>query len=134
MSTTVTIHEDGMRCRTIWEPSGQQCCTDVASAIGGRGEYPTPAAMMAASVASCMLSMVAHTGVNKGFSTTGVRIESGYETNDKGGICALVFRVTVPMATTPQVRRMIEAAVAHCPVGAIIDPAVEKKISWSWGE
>ena len=134
MNTSVTIHDGGMRCRTVWEPSGQECCTDVGAAIGGKGEYPSPAAMMAAAVASCMLSMIAWTGKNKGFETRGIHISAGYESDDKGGIAALRFDITVPVATEPVHRRMMEHAAAHCPVGAIIAPSVEKKINWIWAE
>lgn len=134
MSSTVTTHEGGMRCRSVWEASGQVCCTDVAAEYGGKGEFPSPAAMMTAAVASCMLSMVALTGKNKGFDTGGISISSGYETNEKGAISALTFDVTVPQKITPMVRRMMEKAAEHCPVGAIISSAVEKKIRWNWAE
>ena len=134
MSTSVTIHDGDMRCRTVWEPSGQECITDVGSAAGGKGEYPSPAAMMAAAVASCMLSMIAWTGNHKGFETRGVHIAAGYETDDKGAITALTFDVSVPVPTSPASRRMMEKAAEHCPVGAIIAPSVEKKITWNWSE
>ena len=133
MNTATTRHEGGMRCRTLWNPSGQECRTDVASAIGGKGEYPTPGAMMAASVASCMLSMIAWTGSNKGFETKGISIESGYESNEKGQIVALCFRITVPFTVTPAAGKMMQSAAAHCPVGTLISPEVEKKIDWNWG-
>ena len=134
MSTSVTIHDGDMRCRTVWEPSGQECITDVGAAAGGKGEYPSPAAMMAASVAYCMLSMIAWTGKHKGFETRGVHIAADYETDDKGAIKALTFVVSVPVPTTPASRRMMEKAAENCPVGAIIAPAVEKKITWNWSE
>ena len=132
MSTTVTIHEEGMRCCTVWEPSGQKCCTDVAACTGGKGEFPTPAAMLTASVASCMLSMIAWTGKSKNFDTKGISIESGYESNEQGKIVALNFQVTVPFLVTPAVGKMMQAAAALCPVGALISPGVEKKITWNW--
>ncbi|MBQ3144964.1 MAG: OsmC family protein [Akkermansia sp.] len=134
MSTSVTIHDGDMRCRTVWEPSGQECITDVGSAAGGKGEYPSPAAMMAAAVSSCMLSMIAWTGNHKGFETRGVHIAAGYETDDKGAITALTFDVSVPVPTSPANRRMMEKAAENCPVGAIIAPSVEKKITWNWSE
>lgn len=100
--------------------------------MGGKGEYPSPAAMMAASVASCMLSMIALTGQNKGVETKGISIASDYESNEKGQITALVFDITVPHEVTSVARRMMEAAAKNCPVGAIIDSSVEKRINWNW--
>ncbi len=100
--------------------------------MGGMGEFPSPAALMTAAVASCMLSMIALTGQNKGENTTGIRIASDYETDEKGRISALLFDITVPSVVSPTVRRMMESAVKICPVGAIIDSSVEKRITWNW--
>ena len=81
-----------------------------------------------------MLSMIAWTGKNKNFETKGILIESGYESNERGQIEALTFLITVPVSVSPAVRKMMEGAVVHCPVGAIISSEVEKKISWDWAE
>ncbi len=79
-----------------------------------------------------MLSMIAWTGQNKGFETKGISIASDYENNEKGQIAALVFDITVPYEVNSAARRMMEAAAKNCPVGAVIDSSVEKRINWNW--
>ena len=129
--TAKTVHEGGMRCRNEFTQGGAVFTTDVAAALGGRGEQPSPAALLAATVASCMGSMMAFLGARRGINTEGISIESGYE-EGKNGLRALVFHITVPHAVAEAERSVLEAAVKGCPVGAAIAPTVEKKISWTW--
>ena len=131
--TAKTVHEGGMRCRNEFTQGGAVFTTDVAAALGGRGEQPSPAALLAATVASCMGSMMAFLGARRGINTEGISIESGYE-EGKNGLSALVFHITVPHAVAEAERSVLEAAVKGCPVGAAIAPTVEKKISWTWAE
>ena len=129
--TAKTVHEGGMRCLNEFTQGGAVFTTDVAAALGGRGEQPSPAALLAATVASCMGSMMAFLGARRGINTEGISIESGYE-EGKNGLSALVFHITVPHAVAEAERSVLEAAVKGCPVGAAIAPTVEKKISWTW--
>ncbi len=128
-----TTHVGSVRCQSRFTSSGAAFATDVDASLGGLGIYPSPAQMLACSVASCMLSMIAYTGAQKEFETEGISIRAGYESTPKG-ITALVFAVDVPMATSPTVRRFMEAAVKSCPVGNAIAPGVEKRITWNWAE
>ena len=97
------------------------------------GEQPSPGEALAAVVASCMLSMIAHTGARKGFATEGIRIAAACGEGTQG-IGSLEFEITAPAKTTPQARRLMEAAVAHCPVGNSLHPDIPKKVTWRWVE
>ncbi|MBR1979288.1 MAG: OsmC family protein [Akkermansia sp.] len=131
--TSTTEHRGNMRCATQF-PQGQATfITDVGSALGGLGEQPTPAQMLAAAVASCMASMMAFMGARRELKTEGITIAAGYE-EGKSGITALNFCITVPHPTTPAERAVLEAAVKNCPVGAVIVPTVAKNITWNWAE
>lgn len=123
-----------MRCHTVFHsPLREEFLTDVVASEGGHGEYPCPGDALAAVVASCMLSMIAHTGKRKGFETEGICIEATCGEGSQG-IGSLVFEVTVPMKTTPLERRLIEAAVANCPVGNSLHPDIPKKMIWNWAD
>lgn len=131
--TSTTVHEGSMRCSTSFTQSSTKMITDVGAALGGLGEQPSPAQMLAASVASCMASMMAYLGARRNIRTEGISIESGYE-EGKTGLTALNFHITVPVAVNPGEKAVLEAAVKGCPVGAAIAPTVEKRISWTWAE
>lgn len=123
-----------MRCRTEFHsPSHASLCTDVSASEGGLGEEPSPGDALAAVVASCMLSMIAHTGAKKGFETTGICIKAACG-EGKQGIGSLDFDITVPVKTSPLERRLMEAAVANCPVGNSLHPDIPKRITWHWAE
>lgn len=123
-----------MRCHTeFFGPARAEMSTDVDAALGGRGEMPTPGEVLAATVASCMLSMVAYTGERKGFATAGICIEAACG-EGKQGIGSLELNITVPMRTTEQERRFIEGAVANCPVGNSLHPDIAKHITWHFAE
>ena len=129
--TSTTVTEGTMSCRTSFPQGNAEFTTDVSAALGGRGEQPSPAQLLAAAVASCMASMMAYLGSRRGINTTGISIAAGYE-EGKSGLTALNFHITVPQATGPAERALLETAVRNCPVGAAIAPTVEKKISWTW--
>lgn len=131
--TSQTTHGGDMRCHTQYTPSNDSFTTDVAAALGGLGVHPSPADMLASCVASCMLSMIAYTGKNKGFDTKGISIKASCAEGARG-IGSLVFDIHVPVPTTPMARKMMEKAVDSCPVGNSLHPDIEKKIEWHWAE
>ncbi len=131
--TSTTTHVGSLRCQSRFTLSGTSFATDVDSSLGGQGIYPSPGEMLACCVASCMLSMIAYTGTQKEFETEGITIMAACEASGKG-ITALVFDITVPMSTSPMVRRFMESAVKNCPVGGAISPQVEKRFIWHWAE
>ena len=132
--SSATTIEDKMRCHTeFFCPTRAEFSTDVDAALGGLGRQPSPGELLAATVASCMLSMVAYTGSRKGFETGGISIQAACGEGAQG-IGSLYFDITVPMSTTPEQRRFIEAAVANCPVGNSLHPDIPKHISWHWAE
>ena len=123
----------GMRCHSIFSPSGDTFATDVPAAIGGRGEHPSPGDMLAACVASCMLSMLAFTATRKGVDTEGACIKARC-TEGPRGIGTLEMDITMPHNLPHDTRKVLAAAVRSCPVGNAIHPEVEKKITWHWPE
>ena len=129
-SSTTTLG-DSARCRTVFTASGSSFTTDLDSSQGGLGENPVPAAMLAAAAASCMLSMIAFKGKQKGFETKGICISAGVE-HDANGISALLFAIHVPMPQTEETKRLLESCVKACPVGKAISENVEKRFTWHW--
>ena len=131
--TSSTLHSGELRCYTSFSPSAATFATDVPKALGGRGEYPTPADMLAATVASCMLSMVAFTAARRHVPADGICIKAAcIEGSD--GISSMEFDISVPHAVTHSDRKVMEAAARSCPVGHAIHPDIEKKITWHWSD
>ncbi|MDO5471985.1 MAG: OsmC family protein [Akkermansia sp.] len=131
--TSSSMLTGGMRCYTNFTPSGETFATDVHAALGGKGEYPCPADMLAACLASCMLSMIAFTGSRKDFATDGICIKSSCsETPD--GISDFNLDIIVPIVLTHAQRSILEHVVLTCPVGKALNPAIRKNITWHWSD
>ena len=127
--TSTTMLTGKLRCHTSFKGSDATFITDIPSLLGGRGEYPTPAAMLAATLSSCMMSMLAYTGARKGFETDGISVKACCH-EDAQGIRSFELRISVPMNPPRQVRALMEAAVRSCPVANALHPGIGKNVTW----
>lgn len=118
-----------MRCQTQFHNSSDRFTTDVPTVFGGVGEHVSPGEMLAATVASCMLSMMGLTGRKHGFSTDGITAAASCE--EKGGaISAINFDITLPPTLTVEQKEALRQAAAHCPVGSALATHVKKNMTW----
>ena len=131
--TSTTMLTGNMRTHTIFTGSTTSFITDVPQAIGGRGEYPPPASLLAATLSCCMLSMLAFVATKHGINTDGISVLANV-LEDANGIQGFNLRITVPMQTTPEARAVMERAVRSCPVAKALSPSLEKHIVWSFAE
>ena len=132
--TSETRLEEGMRCcTTMRRQDACAFCTDVPAALGGKGEKATPGEMLAATVASCMLSMLAFTGNRRSLDTRGMSICARCDEGPQG-IGSLHFLITVPRSMNDEQKRLLEHAALHCPVGQAIRDDIPRKIIWHWAE
>lgn len=127
--TSTTMLTGKLRCHTSFKGSDASFITDIPTLLGGRGEYPTPAAMLAATLSSCMMSMLAYTGARKGFETDGISVKARCH-EDAQGIRSFELRISVPMNPPRQVRALMEAAVRSCPVANALHPGIGKNVTW----
>lgn len=132
--TSISMLTGRMRCHSSFNGVATSfVVTDVPARLGGRGEHPTPAALLAAALASCMLSMLAYTGTQKGFDTSGISARACCH-EDSHGISAFELLFSVPMNTSPRVRFFMESAVRSCPVARAMHPDIPKNITWVYAD
>lgn len=132
-SSSYTVILDDMRTHNILAQGTTTWNTDVPKALGGLGVYPSPAAILSASLASCMLSMIAFTGKRKGFETNGISITAAYQ-EDNRGIQAIHIHITVPIPSSAEIRALLETCVRTCPVSRALHPDIRKIISWTYAD
>lgn len=118
-----------MRCTTAFAPCGCTFTTDVPKTFGGEGVNACPADMLAAAVASCMLSMVGLTGKKMGFDTDGITAAAACDESN-GRISGITVTFTVPRVMTEAEKEAMHKAVTHCPVGSALAEHVHKEIRW----
>ncbi len=131
--TSSTLHSGALRCYTSFCASGETFATDVPSALGGRGEYPTPAAMLGACLASCTLSMIAYTAARHDIPAEGIIVRAACSER-AGSIQGFELDISVPRPIPEDERKKLEAAARSCPVGRALHPEIEKRITWHWAD
>ena len=127
-TSTTTLHPN-MRCTTVFDPCGCTFTTDVPKTYGGEGAYACPADMLAAAVASCMLSMVGLTGKKMGFDTYSITAAAACDESN-GRISGITVTFTVPRILSDAEKEALHKAVTHCPVGSALAEHVHKEIKW----
>lgn len=128
-NTSTTTLDAKMRCRTEFHPCGCTIHTDVPKVYGGEGHYAAPGDLLAATVASCMLSMMALTGRKHGMSTDGMTASACCE-EANGRIQALHLEFCVPGTLTAEQKTLLQQCTENCPVGNALSDKVQKHITW----
>ncbi|MGH2472599.1 MAG: OsmC family protein [Candidatus Limnocylindria bacterium] len=126
-SAAVAKLERGLRV-TVTDPTGRSITTDMSKGVGGGDTAPSPGWLFRASLAACDTTLIAMRAAMVGVELTEVEVTIDSESNDHGilgiddhvpagplGIRAKV-RAKAKGLTAPQLRDVVEWAVAHCPV------------------
>lgn len=127
-----TVYEGQGRCRTTHNATGKGFATDLHKDIGGLEENPSPGEMLAATLASCMMSMVSFIASRKDIDVKGMVIESAPEAGSDGSIKRIPLRITMPLPGDLPMRKALEASALTCPVHRALNPSIETPIEWIW--
>lgn len=126
-SAAVATLNDGLRI-TVTAPDGRTVTTDMPKGVGGTDGAPSPGWLFRAALAACDATLIAMRGAMLGVELTEVEVTIDSESNDLGilGIDEsvpagpLLVRTRVKIAAKDaddqEVRKLVEWAIAHCPV------------------
>ena len=105
--------------------SGNKIVTDLPPDNGGRGRTFSPTDLAAASVASCVLTIMAKIAERHGLDFKGAsfEIEKHMQENPRR-IARLTGVITLPPGLDPAQREKILAAVRACPVSRSLHPDI----------
>ena len=110
-------------------PSGAKIVTDLPVDNGGRGRMFSPTDLAAASVASCILSIMAKLAAKDGIPFEGASIElEKAMTESPRRIAKLTGTVKLPAGLDERQRARLLAAVKACPVSRSLHPDIELEI------
>ncbi len=109
--------------------SGSRLLTDLPPDNGGRGRTFSPTDLAAASVASCVLSIMAKVAAREGIKFEGAAIELE-KTMAEGPrrIAALTGTVRLPAGLTAAQRDKLMACVKACPVSRSLHPDLKLEL------
>lgn len=115
--------------------SGVKIATDAPKDIGGKGMAFSPTDLLAVSVASCMITLMAMTAKKMGFdfAEATAEVEKEMVAAPTRRVGRLIIRIRCPHLPSPQIREKLEQAALQCPAHASLHPDVMQEIDFVWG-
>lgn len=128
-------YEGNLHCTVKHLPSGAEISTDAPVDNQGSGEAFSPTDLLAASLGSCMATIMAIAGQKHGLDLKGVRVKvrKQMSNNLPRRIARLEVDYFVPLAADHPQRAALEKAALACPVHHSLHPDMEQKIQFFWG-
>lgn len=110
-------------------PSGNKMLTDLPVDNGGRGRTFSPTDLAGASIASCVLTIMAKMAERDGikFEGAGIEIEKYMQENPRR-ISKLTGTITLPAGLTPEQKEKFLACIQACPVSRSLRPDIKVEL------
>lgn len=123
----MSVVYDGKLHTTIThELTGQKIHTDAPKDNGGKGENFSPTDLVAAALASCIVTVVNIYAERKGISLEGMKIDIEKEmaTGSPRRIGKLSMDIFIPKSLSDEEKRKVEEIAHHCPVHHSLHPDI----------
>ena len=136
MPTVETIYLGELRTLAKHVQSGTEIITDAPLDNQGRGEAFSPTDLLAASLGSCMLTIIGIAARTHTFSIDGTRIEvTKVMAANPRRVAEIHIHFTMPEQTyTDQQKKIIQLAATTCPVALSIHPDIKQKIDFVFND
>lgn len=123
---------DGHKKCTVTHPEGATLRTDAPRDIGGDASAFSPTDLVAAGLASCILTTMAMWAERHGLDLTGIRAHVGKEMTavPPRRLARLPVTVTLPASVPADVRPQLEKIGWSCPVHASLHPDVDAPLQF----
>ena len=130
MVRMTATYTGGLHCKVRHEPSESILETDAPKDNMGLGERFSPTDLMAAALASCILTTMGIVAQRDQVSLEGAQadVEKEMATSPTRKVGALRVTVTLPAHISPDYRRKLEHAAHHCPVHKSLHPDIDAPI------
>ena len=119
------------RIELVHEESGATIVTDAPKDNQGEGRSFSPTDLFAASLASCVMTIMAINAEPQGVDLSGMHMELEKRmTAAPRRVGSVSITIHLPKAVTSENRERLEQAAAACPVHNSFHPDVEAKIEY----
>lgn len=137
MATDISIEYEGdLHCRLHHGPSGAEILTDAPADNQGRGEAFSPTDLLAASLGSCLITIMGIYARRKEIDLRGSRVRVSKEMVNGLGRRIGTLRVVVdlPDGIDPAQRQALESAAHACPVERSLHPDIKVDVTFRYGQ
>jgi len=128
------VYEGGLHTTAVHGPSSAGLETDAPIDNQGKGEAFSPTDLLAASLASCMLTTMAIVGGREGWKIDGARarVEKHMELVPRRRVARVVVELDMPAGLTAAARTRLEETARGCPVAESLHPDTIVDLSMRW--
>ncbi|MDD3179213.1 MAG: OsmC family protein [Opitutaceae bacterium] len=130
-------YQGELHCRLTHGPSGKSIETDAPVDNNGKGEAFSPTDLCAASLASCMVTVMNIAARNRlKLDLKGIRFEVTKEMSADAPrrIARLRTEIWLPVPRSVDPQGILEAAALSCPVHQSLHPSIEQPVVFHWKE
>jgi uncharacterized OsmC-like protein len=132
--TIQTIYTGELRTQATHLASQNTIITDAPIDNNGKGEAFSPTDLLAASLGSCMLTIMGIAANTHGFSIDGTKISiTKIMAANPRRVGEIIIDFSFPTNTySDKERLLIEKAAASCPVALSLHPDLKQTINFNW--
>jgi len=136
MATVETLYLGELRTLAKHVQTGIEIITDAPLDNQGRGEAFSPSDLLAASLGSCMLTIMGIAARTHHFSIDGTRIEiTKVMAANPRRVAEVNIHFTMPAQTfTEHQKKIIQLAATTCPVALSIHPDIKQKTDFLFND
>ncbi len=133
MSQFKLVYENNLRSR-LYSETGKETIIDGTLEDGGKGEYSSPTDLFAASLASCMMTVMAIVANRKKIELKGTTIEIAKEmiTAPMRRVGKVAVVINMVSGLSADQRKLLESSASACPVHKSIHPEVQTVVHFSY--
>lgn len=120
-----TTYRGNFQTEIIHGPTGDTVLTDLPPDNGGQGRKISPTDLIAASLSSCILTIMAKTAEGEGipFEGSSIEIEKHMKENPRM-IEKLKMKIKLPADISEKQEKKLKACVENCPVHRSLHPDI----------
>ncbi len=127
------VYEGDLQC-TVTHPSGDRIVTDAPLDNEGQGRHFSPTDLSAASIGSCMLTVMGIVARRHGLDIAGslAVVDKVMGATPRRHIARLVVRITLPSRLAEAERKLLEDTARACPVTASLGASTEIDLGFEY--
>lgn len=134
MATVETVYRGDLRTEITHVQSGTKIVTDAPLDNQGKGESISPTDMLAASLGSCMLTIMGIAARTHGFSIDGTRASiTKVMGTEPRRVVEIKIDLHFPQDYSDKVKKIIENAAKTCPAEHSLHPGIRRTITYHYG-
>lgn len=134
MTKIKVVYKGDLHTECLHE-SGAKIETDAPKERMGKGVEFSPTDLFAASLATCMLTIMAIAAQKVGVELRGTtaEVEKEMATVPHRRIGKMIVRIRSALSPNPQIREKLEKAAFDCPVHHSLHPSIKVEVDFVWG-